>query len=135
MLEFVRHIRPQFSLPDPAYILLEFLIPQNAVIDSKWEKRAIEESNMINSDESSLKFWKQRLEACTFEGRKIYPNLKKVVSCIMSLPSSNAAVEKMFRKMKLVKSTTLNALKRESFVDLLHTKEGLNGYSLSSHEL
>ena len=90
---------------------------------------------MINPDESSLQFWKRRLEARTFDGRKKYPNLKKVVSCMMSLPSSNAAVERLFSELKLLKSSTRNALKRESLVGLLHTKDGLEAYSISAHDL
>ena len=160
MLEVVRQIRQRFKLQDSAYTLLEFLIPQNAVnchpptllqlfnkfpylsnvadkevVDSEWRKQALEESNEIDPNESSLQFWKRRLDAHTFDGRKKYPNLKKVVGCMMSLPSSNAAVERLFSELKLVKSTMRNSLKRESLVGLIHTKEGLNVHSLSAHDL
>ena len=54
---------------------------------------------------------------------------------MMSLPSSNAAVERLFSELKLVKSATRNSLKRESLVGLIHVKEGLNVRSLSAHDL
>ena len=53
----------------------------------------------------------------------------------MSLPSSNAAVERLLSLLKLVKSTTRNSLKRESLVGLIHTKEGLNVHSISAQDL
>ena len=54
---------------------------------------------------------------------------------MMSLPSSNAAVERLFSGLKLAKSTTLNSLKRESLVGLIHVEEGFNVHSLSAHDL
>ena len=87
MLEIVRQIRQRFNLSDSAYTLLDFLLPQNAVschpstllqlfnkfpylsnvadkalVDSEWRKQALEESNKIDPDESSLQFWKRRLD-------------------------------------------------------------------------
>jgi hypothetical protein len=53
----------------------------------------LEESNEIDPNKSSLQFWKGRLDAHTFDGRMKYSNLKRVIGC-MSLPSSNAAVER-----------------------------------------
>ena len=53
----------------------------------------------------------------------------------MSLPSSNAAVERLFSLLKLVKTDTRNSLKRESLVGLLHTKDGLRAESCHAHDL
>ena len=160
MLELVRQIRSHFDLSDSAYKLVEFIMPQNAVkcnpsslhqlfyrfpyltdvadktlVDVEWRKQALEELDEIILDESSLKFWQRRLDARSFNGKLKYPNLKKVVGSIMSLPSSNAAVERLFSHLKLVKTDTRNSLKRESLVGVIHTKEGMNANSLRSHEL
>ena len=160
MLGLVRQIRLHFDLSDSANKLVEFIIPQNAVkchhsslhqlfyrfpyltdvadktlVDVEWRKQALEELDEIISDESSLKFWQQRLDARTFNGKLKYPNLKRVVGSIMSLSSSNAAVESLFSLLKLVKTDTRNSLKRESLVGVIHTKEGMNANSLRAHKL
>ena len=59
----------------------------------------------------------------------------KVIGYLMSLPSSNAAVERLFNELKLLKTTTRNSLKRESLVGLIHTKEGLKVYGVQPHNL
>ena len=160
VLEAVRQIRQRFDLQDSAYTLFKFMIPQNAVnchpptllqlfnkfpylskvadkafVDAEWRKRALEESNELDPNELSLQFWKRRLDARTFDGRMKYSNLKKVIGCMMSLHSSNAAVERLFSELMLVKTITRNSLKRESLVGLIHTKQGLNVHSLQAHDL
>ena len=159
MMEAVKQIRSRFDLSDSAYELVEFVLPENAVkccppslqelfvkfpyltgvadkmlVDAEWRKQALEESSEINKDESSLQFWQNRLSTCTFDGKLKYANLMKVIGCIMSIPSSNAAVERRFSLLKLVKTDTRNSLKRESLVGLLHTKEGLRAESCRAHD-
>ena len=160
MMELVRQIKRRFDVQDSAYKLLEFIIPQNAVnchppsliqlfskfpylasladtavVDAEWRKQALEESNEIVADESSLQFWKRRIDARTLDERMKYSNLKKVIGCMISLPFSNAPVERLFSQLKLVKTSTRNSLKRESLVGLMHTKQGLNVQSIQAHEL
>ncbi len=78
------------------------------LVDIEWRKQALEESPEINEDQSSLQFWQNRLDASTFDQKLKYPNLLKVVGCVMSLPASNAAVERLFSVLKLVKTDTRN---------------------------
>jgi hypothetical protein len=85
----------------------------------------LEESREINEDQSSLQFWQNCLDACTFDGKLTYPNLLKVVGCVMS----NAAVERLFSVLKLVKTDTRNLFQWESLVGVIHTKEGLRADS------
>ena len=59
----------------------------------------------------------------------------KVIDCIMFIPSSNAAVERLFSLLKLVKTETRNSLKKESLVGFLHAKEGLRAESCHAHDL
>ena len=155
----MKQTRSRFDLSDSAYKLLEFIFPENAVkcyppsfqelfvkfpyltdgademlVDAEWRKQALEESSEITEGESSLQFWQNRLNACRFDGKLKYANLKKIIGCVMSLPSSNAAVERLFSVLKLVKTDTRNSLKRESLVGLLHTKEGLRAESCHAHD-
>lgn len=68
-------------------------------------------------------------------GEPKYPNLMKVVGCVMSLPHSNAAVERVFSQLNLIKTDLRNSLKPCSLVSLLHIKNGLKRVGISAHEL
>ena len=71
----------------------------------------------------------------TINGSFKYPNLRKVVACIMSLPFSNASVERLFSLLKLVKSDVRNALKRETLAGLMHAHEGMKASGVHAHEI
>ena len=75
------------------------------------------------------------MDARTFDHKLKYPKLLKVVGCVMSLPASNAALERLFSVLKLVKTDTRNSLKRESLVGVIHTKEGLRADSCPANKL
>jgi len=64
-----------------------------------------------------------------------YPNLRKVVACLMSLPFSNAPMERLFSALKNVKSDCRNSLKRESLAGLLHTWQGMKSYNFPAEKL
>ena len=53
----------------------------------------------------------------------------------MSLPFSNAPVERLFSALKIVKSDCKNTLKRESLVGLLHTQQWMKSYNLPAEKL
>ena len=139
---------------------LEFLIPSNAVkcvpptllgvyecfkflkdvapldlVDLEWRKQALEETDDTGNVGSDVDFWKKRLSQKVLLGDLKYPNLRKVVSCLMSLPFSNAPVERLFSALKIVKSDCRNTLKRESLVGLLHTQQGMKSYNLPAEKL
>ena len=59
----------------------------------------------------------------------------KVIDSIMSVPSSNATVERLFSLLKLVKTETRNSLKKKSLFGLLRTKEGLRAESCHARDL
>ena len=105
------------------------------LVDAEWRKQALEETEEITEGKSSLQFREKQLNKCTIDGRLKYPNLKKVIGCVMSLPSSNAAVERLFSLLKLIKTDTRNSLKRETLVGLIHTKEGLRLQSCHAHDI
>ena len=60
------------------------------------------------------------------------PNLVQVVKVLLSLPFSNAAVERVFSQLKLVKNDHRANLKQESLLGLLTTKMHLLKSSSSS---
>ena len=114
LVELVKQIRSRFNMNDPIFRVVEFLIPSNAIkcslpslhelfltlpyladvadkgrADLDWRRQSLEESAELTSDEPSTVFWQKRLNAKTINGSFKYPNLRKVVACVMSLPFSN----------------------------------------------
>ena len=159
LVELVRQIRSRFDMKDPIFKLLEFLIPSNAVkcvpsslnklfmhlpyladvadmtsADLEWRKQALEEPEEM-ADTSATQFWKKRLNVKTINGTLKYPNLRKVVARVMSLPSSNVSVERVFSLLKLIKTNSRNALKRETLVGLMHANTGMKANDVQAHQL
>ena len=115
LIELIKQIRSRFDMKTPIFRLVEFLIPSNAVIkcshsslhelfttflyladvadlvsaDLEWRKQSLEKPTELTPDESSTIFWQKRLNAKTMNGSLKYPNLRKVVISMMSLPFSN----------------------------------------------
>lgn len=56
-------------------------------------------------------------------GKELFPNLRKVVGLLLSLPHSNASVERIFSYLKRIKTTERNSLKTDS--SILTTKDAL----------
>ncbi len=53
----------------------------------------------------------------------------------MSLPFSNASVERVFSLLKLIKTDFRNALKRETLVGLMHAHVGMKANDVHAHQL
>lgn len=53
----------------------------------------------------------------------------------MSLPFSNASVERLFSLLKLIKTSMRNALKRETLVGLMHANEGMKVHGVHAHQV
>ena len=72
-------------------------------------------------------FWKKQLsiKKVNSQSEYEYPNLIKVVGYCMTLPNSNAIVERLFSQVRLIKTDIRNSLKTTSIVSLLHIKNGL----------
>ena len=90
---------------------------------------------MEKTPQSDIDFWKKCLSQKVLLGGLKYPNSRKVVAHLMSLPFSNAPVEKLFSALKIVKSDCRNSLKRESVVGLFHTQQGMKSYNLLAEKL
>ena len=53
----------------------------------------------------------------------------------MSLRFSNASVERIFSLLNLIKTQSRNALKRETLVGLMHTREGMKARNIHAHQM
>ncbi len=88
--------------------------------DKEWREHAM--SPNMNGEMCCEEYWKAVFNEKNQGQQKVYPNLTKVVSTALSLPFSNAAVERVFSQLKLIKSDHRAVLKEESLLALLSTK-------------
>ena len=88
--------------------------------DKEWWEHAM--SPNLSEEMCCEEYWKAVFNEKNQGQEKVYPNLTKVVSTALSLPFSNAAVERVFSQLKLVKSDHRASLKEESLLALLSTK-------------
>ena len=160
LIELIKQIRSRFDMRSPIFRLVEFLIPSNAVkcsptslhelfstfpylvevadvvsADLEWRKQSLEESTVLTPDESSIICWQKRLNAKAIDGSLKYPNLRKVVACMLSLPFSNASVERVFSLLNLINTHSRNSLKRETLVGLMHTHEGMKAQEIHAPQM
>lgn len=88
--------------------------------DKEWRQHAL--SPNLNGEMSLEEYWKVVFSEENQGGKKVYPNLTNVVATALSLPFSNAAVERVFSQLKLIKGDHRATLKQESLLALLSTK-------------
>ena len=88
--------------------------------DLEWRQLALCPLVSQSMDEST--FWHTIFSAKNAAGTQLYPNITKVVAVLFSFPYSNAAVERIFSQLKLIKNDHRSALKQESLLALITTK-------------
>lgn len=64
-----------------------------------------------------------------------FPNLKVVMSTLLSLPFSNAPVERFFSKLNLTKTCQRSSLKNETVCGLMHLVYYMKNNNLTSDTL
>lgn len=156
LVELTFQIRSRFATAPLAF--LEFLNPQNALkrqpntlsnvfkampylgkvctkemADMEWRQVALE--GQFKDMKDPVEFWQKTFQQVNINEEKKYPNLCKVVGSALSLPHSNASVERIFSHLRRIKTDLRNSLKGESLVSLLHTKSGLKRKGISSDQL
>ena len=93
----------------------------------------------MNGEHSDIKdttlFWKAQLSTLKSDDSPAYPNLTKLIGAALSLPHFNAAVERIFSQLRLIKTDIRNCLSCPNLGSLLHTKHGLKRANISAHQL
>ena len=101
--------------------------------DVEWRQLSLE--GQFEEEKDVAQFWKKQLMLKSQAGELKYPNLAKVVGCCLSLPHSNASVERIFSNLRRIKTEIRSSLKSTSLVSLLYTKSGLKRKGIKSHQL
>ena len=118
---------------DPFIVDVECVDKSHA--DLKWRQQALEDCTEVKPDETTAAFWKKRLDSKNILGSFKYPNLRKIIAAIFTLPFSNASVERLFSLLKLIKTSMRNGFKREMLNGSMHTHEGMEASGLHAHQI
>jgi hypothetical protein len=89
-------------------------------VDTEWRSHSL--NSDLNDELSAEEYWQVIFKEKNSLGEQAKPNLVKVVKLLLSLPYSNAAVERVFSQLKLIKTDHRANLKHESLLALLTTK-------------
>ena len=104
-----------------------------SLVDLEWRQLGLKGEHSDIKD--TTLFWKAQLSTLKSDGTPAYPNLTKLIGAALSLPHSNAAVERIFSELRLIKTDIRNCLSCPSLVSLIHTKHGLERANISAHQL
>ena len=129
-LDFLSFLSPSFahSLKIPSlnglYQKMPLLkeIADLQEVDKEWRDQSLCLNPKLNESLTAEEYWQVVFQEKTAAGESAFPNLTKVVTTLLSLPYSNAAVERVFSQLKLIKTDHRASLKRESLLALLTTK-------------
>ena len=72
-------------------------------------------------------FWGSVNKMMNTSGERRFPTVSKLMSSLLSLPHSNADVERIFSQVVLIKTKTRNCLKASTLDAIVMTKKSLSG--------
>ena len=73
-------------------------------VDKEWRDQSLCVNPKLNESLTAEEYWQVVFQEKTAAGESAFPNLTKVVTTLLSLPYSNAAVERVFSQLKLIKT-------------------------------
>lgn len=105
-------------------------IPDPQTLDNEWRGHKSlrfslfsKESNAEVSDMDCLDYWKVIFSLKDALGNLKFPSLVKVVTLLFSLPVSNAVAERLYSKLKNIKTEKRNLLKDITVASLIKIKD------------
>ena len=99
----------------------------------EWRAHCLEDK--ITPNRQWIEYWALIKSAKYPSGELRYPLLLKFVEILASYPFSNAAVERVFSMLKLVKTDHRSSLKASSLVSLLQCKMAMKKSNLKAASL
>lgn len=85
----------------------------------------IENVTNISATMPAAEYWKNILRLKDLAGKDKFPNLKFMINLLLVLPCSNASVERVFSKLKLLKTDHRNRLNTETIAALMATSSAI----------
>lgn len=102
------------------------IIPENKyqMLDNEWRHLRLNESIIKFKENDMEKFWVKVFSAMNpSDGNILYPTLRDLITSLISLPHSTAAVERIFSSIDLIKTNVRNSLSTETIESLILTKQ------------
>ncbi|CAD6230789.1 GSCOCG00012201001-RA-CDS, partial [Cotesia congregata] len=95
--------------------------------DVEWRDHALLNYDELNLDASKPpdEYWTDVFNLKNKSNVCLFPNLKIVITALLSLPFSNASVERAFSNLKKIKTDNRNKLNTETVSAIMITKNGL----------
>ena len=82
------------------------------------------------TDVQTEEFWLRVLKYTDAAGEQVFYELAHFALALLALPFSNAAVERMFSQMNLLKTKLRNRMKQEMLEAIMHIRSHLNRHEL-----
>lgn len=114
----------------PSHINVDF-----TELDKEWRNQSLLSDMDANDSTDTVLYWKNIFEKKNFEGGRKFVHLPILVNYFMSLPFSNAAVERLFSAVKNIKTDKRNRLENETLSSTVCVKYGLRRTGKTSVQL
>lgn len=123
--------------PPSVYKIAKKYLPEHVNVnyeelDKDWRSQRL----IVTADKSTstTAYWKNLFEKSEM-GKPTFIELPKLVNFFMSLPFSNAGIERVFSSLKTIKTDKRNRLDNETLSALITVKYGLERTRLSSTKI
>lgn len=158
LIEAVLQIQKRFSLNDKIHDIVACINPRSAstlnppslaflfdelpqlqqfadkkLVDEEWRLHYLDEE--LSKQLNFMQYWKIVLNRKNDAGLQCYPNLSVVITTLLSLPFSNAAVERFFSQLNITKTSLRSSLKNETLCGLMHGIYYMKRLNVSSYNL
>lgn len=158
LVEAVAQIQERYDFKNPIYELLQCTDPANAVnliprslskllealpqiskcvdiqcVEDEWRSHYM--INGLSGDMDCMDYWNKVFTQKNAADIPCFPNLEVVITSMLALPFSNAAVERFFSKLNLTKTSQRSCLKNETICGLMHAIYHLKVNNASSHTM
>ncbi|XP_063838163.1 uncharacterized protein LOC135087290 isoform X3 [Ostrinia nubilalis] len=126
--------------PTSLYKIAKKYIPSHIAVDlteldKEWRNQSLLSDMDCNDSIDTVSYWKKIFEKKNVDSRCKFVQLPILVNYFMSLPFSNAAVERLFSDLKNIKTDKRNRLDNETVASILCVKSGLKRTGTTSVQL
>lgn len=151
-VELVTQVKTRFEFSDPLFSLISVIEPKVAQdftvntlqpllnrfpvikefvdrqqVDNEWKAHAFLNYKELGLDSTKqpTEYWKDVFNLKNAAGDHMFKNLSVLIKFLLTLPFSNASVERVFSELKNCKTAHRNRLKTSTVVALMATREGV----------
>lgn len=111
----------------PAHITINY-----SALDKEWRSQSLSD---IEDTTDTVRYWKHKFQEKNLDGGPKFVQLPILITYFMTLPFSNAAVERLFSAVKNIKTDKRNRLDNETLASILCVKYGQQRTKKSSWQL